>query len=252
MSNKKEKIFYKQKKYLLLYLYTLSMTARVMSMNNEEKDIKALNVKENVMDTLNEEPSKVLADINMKKTLQDIKPYKGCAGIAAELLKCLTPIEQTENIVEEKQTIYYDFACSEEMQDYIFQISEKYNVPFEIIMVIIERESGGRWHTNGIISSTNDYGLTQINEINHKYIEENLGFTSDDLRYDPYKSIEAQAFLLKDILDYYQYTDEIDYRNVFGTYNGWLKWYEIKGACEYADACMEILEEKFSVISRKR
>ena len=153
------------------------------------------------------------------------------------------PNSITEDIVPEK--IYYDFPCSNELQDHIFNMDKKYNVPFDIIMTILHQESGGTWQSNGVISKTNDYGIAQINVCNHEYIYQNLGFTSDDILYNPYKAIEAQAFLLRDIINLYGYTDDIDYENVFGTYNGWVNWENIQSSREYVESCMEILQEKF-------
>ncbi len=255
MTNKKyKKILYKQKRFLLFYLSALSIVAHATSNpNSKEYDGKALNIKEEALKNLNnkitKEVSEVLKVKNNSVTSLD-RPL--AAGISVEILKSLGEEVVKKIESEEEKKIYYDFDCSNEMQDYIFQISKKYNVPFEIIMTIIERESGGRWHTNGIISSTNDYGLTQINKCNLKYIQENLGYSSEEILYEPYKAIEAQAFLLKEIIDLYGYTDEINYQNVFGTYNGWTKWYELQGACEYANACMEILKEKFDEVSRMK
>lgn len=181
------------------------------------------------------------------------------AGIVAHIQKCTTEAlknskayisdNQTEIV---KSTIYYDFPCTEEFQKYMEKIAEEYEVPVEIMMTIIHRETGGMWDSNGVISPTNDYGLTQINKCNEEFIKENLEYTMEDILNDPYIAVEAQAFLLKNIMKEYGYDqDNIDYENVFGTYNGWVSWKQKEMSVEYAENCMEIYEEKFGSISKK-
>lgn len=51
-----------------------------------------------------------------------------------------------------------------------------------------------------VISSTDDYGLMQINEINHDWLEETLGIT-DFL--DPYQSVDAGTYMINDLMDDY-------------------------------------------------
>jgi len=56
------------------------------------------------------------------------------------------------------------------------------------------------------VSSTQDYGLMQINQINHKYLTETIGVT-DFL--DPYQNIRAGIFTLKKLFEKYHDTDMV-------------------------------------------
>lgn len=134
---------------------------------------------------------------------------------------------------------------------FIIQISKKYNIPYDILETIIHQESGGCWNTNGVISPTNDYGLTQINECNLEKIYNELGYTKEEILYETSKAIDAQAYLIKEIIDLYGYNDTINYKEVFGTYNGWIKWKNKEISIEYADSCMEILNEGVEKILTK-
>lgn len=134
---------------------------------------------------------------------------------------------------------------------FIIQISKKYNIPYDILETIIHQESGGCWNTNGVISPTNDYGLTQINECNLEKIYNELGYTKEEILYEAPKAIDAQAYLIKQIIDLYGYNDTINYKEVFGTYNGWIKWKNKEISIEYADSCMEILNEGVEKILTK-
>ena len=77
--------------------------------------------------------------------------------------------EQVVIVPVEKQVEYFDVPLSKDLQDYIFTLCEQNNVPVALIMAMIETESSFR---PNIISSTNDYGLMQINSVNHEWLSE--------------------------------------------------------------------------------
>ena len=75
---------------------------------------------------------------------------------------------------EEEPVIYYDVPLDEEVQDYIRETAEYYEVPMPLVMAIIQCESGFQ---PDIISSTHDYGLMQINRCNLEWLADELGIT---------------------------------------------------------------------------
>lgn len=142
---------------------------------------------------------------------------------------------------------YYDIPCSKELQDYFFELEEKWEIPANVAMTLVDRESDGQWSTNGVISPTNDYGLSQINIRNHAYIYRKLGYTSNDLLNDPYKNLDAMFLLLTSIFNQYGYTkDNYDLLEVAGAYNGWINWKNIDQSVEYANGCIDIYNTKFT------
>ena len=96
----------------------------------------------------------------------------------------LAPEEVTEPLVTIEE-VYYDCPLDFEFQNYIRKICEANDVPMTLILAIISAESSFR---PNIISKTNDYGLMQINVVNHDWLSETYGIT-DFL--DPHQNVFA-------------------------------------------------------------
>lgn len=83
--------------------------------------------------------------------------------------------EQEEPIINiEDVKIYYDVPLNFEVQDYMFEQCEKFDVPVELVLAVIKKESNFKADA---ISKTSDYGLMQINKVNHKWLKKELGVT---------------------------------------------------------------------------
>lgn len=101
------------------------------------------------------------------------------------------PIETTEAITfisEQTPTAlptktYYDCPLSKGLQDHIRTLCEEYDLPMDLVIAQIQVESNFR---ADVISPTNDYGLMQINKINHKRFREEYGVTNF---LDPYQNV---------------------------------------------------------------
>lgn len=91
----------------------------------------------------------------------------------------------------------------EELQEYIYCLSYGYGIDFTLVMAIIEQESSFR---TGVVSETNDYGLMQINEINHEWLSEQLGIT-DYL--DPEQNVRAGLFILRKLYEKYNSDEKV-------------------------------------------
>lgn len=63
---------------------------------------------------------------------------------------------------------YFDVPLSHNLQDFIYEICADEGVPVTLVLAMIETESG---FNPEIISSTNDYGLLQINKVNHEWLK---------------------------------------------------------------------------------
>ena len=84
----------------------------------------------------------------------------------------------------------YNIKLSKELQIYAYNMATKYGVQYELFLAMMYVESG--FNPNKI-SSTNDYGLCQINISNHSYLRKKLGVSNF---LDPYDNIQAGAFFL--------------------------------------------------------
>lgn len=98
------------------------------------------------------------------------------------------------------EIVYYDIPLSEELQYYTYircvdlGISEYY----ELILATMWQESN---FNPELISSTNDYGLMQINKCNHDWLSKELNIT-DFL--DPYQNIDAGTHIIASLLLKYE------------------------------------------------
>ena len=70
-------------------------------------------------------------------------------------------------------------------------------------MALIQHETN---FEAGAISSTDDYGLMQINSVNHTYLAEELGIT-DFL--DPYENVKAGMFILRKLFEKYDTPEKV-------------------------------------------
>lgn len=69
---------------------------------------------------------------------------------------------------------YYDIPLSKELQAYTYNMCSEYGVvdKYELMLAVMWKESN---FTENIVSSTNDYGIMQINKCNHSWLRERLG-----------------------------------------------------------------------------
>lgn len=91
-----------------------------------------------------------------------------------------------------------DVPMDEDLQEFIFYLSQAYEMDFTFVMALIQQESN---YNPDVISKTNDYGLMQINEINHPYLQEQLGITDFT---EPYGNVRAGMFILRKLFEKYE------------------------------------------------
>lgn len=95
-----------------------------------------------------------------------------------------------------KREILYDVVpLSKDLQEYIYLLCDTYFVPVELIFAVIEVESN---FVPWIISSTDDYGLMQLNLCCHDYLKGELG-VSDIL--DPFQNVHCGIYLFSKKLE---------------------------------------------------
>lgn len=84
------------------------------------------------------------------------------------------------------------------LQKHVYDVAEEYGLDWTLLMAVIQKES----HFNPYaVSATSDYGLMQINHINHGWLSVETG-VNDFL--DPYQNVRAGAYMLKQLFDKYQ------------------------------------------------
>lgn len=105
--------------------------------------------------------------------------------------------EETPEPVKLVET-YYRIPMSEDMQDEIMGIANRYGLSQMLVLALIDIESG---YDASSVSTTNDYGLMQINECNHEHLLAKLQLT--DIM-DPMQNVEAGCYMLGKLNDKYQ------------------------------------------------
>ncbi len=150
--------------------------------------------------------------------------------IVAEVLQTSATIIPPENSYH-----YYNIPLSQELQEYTQELCLEMGVHYPLVLSIMAQES---YYTAEAISTTEDYGLMQINLCNHAWLEEELGIT-DWL--DSKQNILAGIY----ILSLYGHFGE-DYQRIAMWYNSPKKGkeYETTGIfTSYSYGVMKNLEE---------
>lgn len=91
----------------------------------------------------------------------------------------------------------------EDLQEFTYYLSEAYDIDYTLVLAMISKESG---FTPDVVSSTNDYGLMQINACNHEWLTEELGITDF---IDPYENVKAGLFILRGLFEKYDSTSKV-------------------------------------------
>ena len=160
-------------------------------------------------------------------------------------------LEQLQEEKEQEEKITMDYSgmpIDHEYEEYLYELSEQYGVPFELIMTFGYIESNGTWETNGKISATNDYGQFQINRCNHRSIMKHFGWAdsvnevSEILLWDREKNAEAAVWLMSNILND-SHCKNIEW--AIGMYNGYIHWQHNSWSVRYKNEGMSVMNEYF-------
>lgn len=92
----------------------------------------------------------------------------------------------------------YDIPLTKELQEYTFNLCQENNLDYEFTLAVMDQESD---YQEKAISKTNDYGIMQINKINHEWLSEKLGI--DDFL-DAEQNILAGVKMLSDLITKYE------------------------------------------------
>lgn len=135
------------------------------------------------------------------------------------------------------EVTYFDVPLSHGLQRYIYEVCADEGVPVSLIIAMIDHES--RFSPEAV-SSTNDYGLMQINAINHEWLEEQYR-TADML--DPYQNVFCGIKLIgRYIAKYEDYGKALMAYNM-GDYGARKAWDSGINTSSYSTAILELMSE---------
>lgn len=89
----------------------------------------------------------------------------------------------------------YNVPLDDNVQRFIKKTCQDYDIPFDLVMAIIQHESN---YNASAISPTGDYGLMQINKVNHGWMKSKLGLTD---MLDPYQNVTGGTYLINYYMD---------------------------------------------------
>lgn len=101
------------------------------------------------------------------------------------------------DVSTENDFIPLDVPMNTDLQKYIYDLCGN-DIEFPLVMALIKQESSFR---PNVISETDDWGLMQINEINHERLTDELGVTN---YLNPYENTKAGVHLLKELFEKYE------------------------------------------------
>ena len=164
------------------------------------------NVLRNMLEDANKVPLDEKVDINQPESSTSLSNNNKEDIILQE--ETLIPVE---NI---KKKIFETEELSAEIQHIAKDLANEYEIPLEILISLIYRESG---YQSGVISANGeDHGMCQINISVQPWVEKQVG---RDLNFkDDFDSIEAACFILSYYYD--KYMPDKNWHYILMCYNG--------------------------------
>lgn len=144
----------------------------------------------------------------------------------------------------EQKFVPLNVPMDEDLQEFIFYLSQAYEMDFTFVMALIQRESG---YKPDVISKTNDYGLMQINEINHPYLQEQLGITDFT---EPYGNVRAGMFILRKLFEKYESPEKVLMAYNMGETGASRLWKQGIFEINYSKSVLQIQQELNAELER--
>lgn len=163
-----------------------------------------------------------------------------------EIITRINTVEVPTNasLPETGDVAYFDIPLSHSLQEYIYEICAEENVPVTLAMAMIEHESG---FNPEVVSSTDDYGLMQINVINHEQLEEQ--YRCADMT-DPYQNVFCGIKIIGSYIEKYEgdISKALMAYNMgdYGAVKAWEEGITSTGYSEKILALMRTYEEELS------
>lgn len=184
------------------------------------------------LNTLGSEVETLSNQVEHLHTEQSREPRTTIAVIQITTAPTETPTPEPE-----PATKIYDIPLDEALQEYTFNLCEENNLDYELILAIMDQESDYR---EKVISKTNDYGIMQINKINHGWLEEELGI--DDFL-DAEQNILAGIRILTELTEKYEDPHQVLMAYNCGENGAKRLWNQGKTTSEYSRSIMARAEE---------
>lgn len=147
------------------------------------------------------------------------------------------PSYEEDKLPELAEVKFYDVPLSHSLQRYIYEICADENVPVSLVIAMIEHESSFNPEE---VSSTDDYGLMQINTVNHSSLEEQ--YKTADLM-NPYQNVFCGIKMIGSYISSYgDYNKALMVYNM-GEYGAQKAWENGIESTSYSKSILALMEQ---------
>lgn len=135
------------------------------------------------------------------------------------------------------EVTYFNVPLSHSLQRYIYEVCADEDVPVALVIAMIDHESK---FDPEAVSSTGDYGLMQINEINHDTLAEKCR-TGDML--NPYQNVFCGIKMISSYLETYGDCGKALMAYNMGNYGAKKAWENGITSTSYSETIIELMSE---------
>lgn len=147
------------------------------------------------------------------------------------------PAYKSNVLVDTADVFPFDVPLSDSLQRYIYEICADQNVPVTLVMAMIEHESG---FDPEAVSPTDDYGLMQINAVNHEWLKEE--YRCADMM-NPYQNVFCGISIISSYIDKYGELDKALMAYNMGNYGAQKAWKNGVTSIAYSEEILSLMKE---------
>lgn len=147
------------------------------------------------------------------------------------------PAYKSNVLVDTADVFLFDVPLSDSLQRYIYEICADENVPVTLVMAMIEHESG---FDPEAVSPTDDYGLMQINAVNHEWLKEE--YRCADMM-NPYQNVFCGISIISSYIDRYGELDKALMAYNMGNYGAQKAWKNGVTSITYSEEILSLMKE---------
>lgn len=145
------------------------------------------------------------------------------------------PTYDSSKLPEIGEITYYNVPLSHSLQRFIYEVCADENVPVSLVMAMIDHESN---FDPEVVSATDDYGLMQINSINHEQLKEK--YRAADML-DPYQNVFCGIKVLGAYIEKYEDLSYALMAYNMGEYGAKKAWENGVKSTSYSDSVLELM-----------
>lgn len=147
------------------------------------------------------------------------------------------PAYKSNVLVNTADVFLFDVPLSDSLQRYIYEVCADENVPVTLVMAMIEHESG---FDPEAVSPTDDYGLMQINAVNHEWLKEE--YRCADMM-NPYQNVFCGISIISSYIDKYGELDKALMAYNMGNYGAQKAWKNGVTSIAYSEEILSLMKE---------